>query len=77
MSSSSDEDPYPEGIFPSTEVLEKWYNDLLDPTLFEPHYPSRRKDKNKSAKTTEVNGEKTPEEEIDTSKLDIRFVDQT
>ena len=84
MSSSSDEEAFPEGIYSSTETIENLYPNLSDSTVFDPNYPSlqvslpKQKDKkNVNTGTTEINGEKPPEEEIDTSKLEIRFVDQT
>ena len=85
MSSSSDEETYNDGIAP--QIV---FHDPPDPSdpIFDANTDMNdlegarslsQKDKDKHAvpNGTEANGEKPNEQDIDTSKLEIKFVDQT
>ena len=85
MSSSSDEEAHDDGS--SQTMLFRNPSGPSDPSLDPGGYSnasasggeSKKKAKMKAAvpNGTEANGEKPKEDEIDPSKLDIKFVDQT
>ena len=58
------------------DLMEESEGPYFDPTLSGLSFPNRKKDQKKKSTLNGTNVAE-PEEEIDTSKLDIKFVDQT